>query len=519
MNPLSLRLRKFRAATSDVADPEPEATTEPVATTEAAPQDSRPDSVHTTLETLDGDRVKMTVSVDETEFERAVDRAFRKLAHEVRLPGFRPGKAPRKLLEARLGTAAGRHEAIQDAVPEYYRKALIEHAVDAINSPSLEITSGEEAGDLVFDAVVPVRPQVSVSGYASLSVEVPAPNASEADIATQVDTLRRQHGTLEVVERAAADGDQVTIDIEGSHNGEPVEGLTATDYLYEVGTGAVVADIDENLRDASAGDTLEFDADHPQEEGSLHLRIVVKEVQALVLPEADDAFAAEASEFDTIDELTDDLRTRISSMKQAQAAVMAREHIARAVAGLVADELPAALVESAIDDRIRDMAIRMAQQGIDFARWIEATGQDTVAMREGFRTEAELSARADLGLRAVAFAEGIDADEADVEAHLALMAAQSGQPDTDLDELREGMARAGHLLELLADLRKQAAMDWLFEQVGFVDEEGNEIDRDDLRPSESEVVISGEEPEAAEAAEAADPDPDPDPDHEQEPSA
>lgn len=516
MNPLSLRMRKFRAATSDVADPEPEATTEPVATTEAAPEDSRPDSVHTTLETLDGDRVKMTISVDETEFERAVDRAFRKLAHEVRLPGFRPGKAPRKLLEVRLGTAAGRHEAIQDAVPEYYRKALIEHAVDAIDSPSLEITSGEETGDLVFDAVVPVRPQVSVSGYASLSVEVPAPNASEADIATQIDTLRRQHGTLEVVERAAADGDRVTIDIEGSHDGEPVEGLTATDYLYEVGTGAVVADIDENLRDASAGDTLEFDADHPQEEGSLHLRIVVKEVQALVLPEADDAFAAVSSEFDTIDELTDDLRTRISSMKQAQAAVMAREHIARAVAGLVADELPAALVESAIDDRIRDMAMRMAQQGIDFARWIEATGQDTVAMREGFRTEAELSARADLGLRAVAFAEGIDADEADVEAHLALMAAQSGQPDTDLDELREGMASAGHLLELLADLRKQAAMDWLFEQVGFVDEEGNEIDRDDLRPSEPEVVIPGEEPEAAEAV---DPDPDPDSDHEQEPSA
>ncbi len=243
MNPLSLRMRKFRAATSDVADPEPEATTEPVATTEAAPEDSRPDSVHTTLETLDGDRVKMTISVDETEFERAVDRAFRKLAHEVRLPGFRPGKEPRKLLEVRLGTAAGRHEAIQDAVPEYYRKALIEHAVDAIDSPSLEITSGEEAGDLVFDAVVPVRPQVSVSGYASLSVEVPAPNASEADIATQIDTLRRQHGTLEVVERAAADGDRVTIDIEGSHDGEPVEGLTATDYLYEVGTGAVVADI------------------------------------------------------------------------------------------------------------------------------------------------------------------------------------------------------------------------------------------------------------------------------------
>ncbi|MEO2113410.1 MAG: trigger factor, partial [Acidimicrobiales bacterium] len=300
MNPLSLRMRmrKSKTATSDVAGPEPEAT----------PEASKSDSVRTSLEALDGDRVKMTVSVDEAEFEQAVDRAFRKLAHEVRLPGFRPGKAPRRLLESRLGTTAGRHEAIQDAVPEYYRKALIEQAVDAIDSPSLKITSGEEAGDLVFDAVVPIRPQVSVSGYASLSVEVPAPTASDADIATQVDALRRQHGTLEVVERAAEDGDQVTIDIEGSHDDEPVEGLTTNDYLYEVGTGAVVAEIDENLRGASAGDTLEFDAAHPQDEGSLHLRIVVKEVQMLVLPKADDAFASEASEFDTIDELVDDLR-------------------------------------------------------------------------------------------------------------------------------------------------------------------------------------------------------------------
>ncbi|MCH2412042.1 MAG: hypothetical protein MK189_03630, partial [Acidimicrobiales bacterium] len=194
------------------------------------------------------------------------------------------------------------------------------------------------------------------------------------------------------------------------------------------------------------------------------------------------------------------------------------EHVARAVAGLVADELPAVLIESAIDDRIRDMAMRMAQQGIDFARWIEATGQDTVSMREGFRPEAELSARADLGLRGVAFAEGIEAEEADVDAHLSLMATQAGQPDTDLDELREGMASAGHLLELLADLRKQAAMDWLFERVGFVDEEGNEIDRDDLRPPEPEVVIPGEEPEPVDVADAVDPDPEHDPEHEQESS-
>jgi len=208
-----------------------------------------------------------------------------------------------------------------------------------------------------------------------------------------------------------------------------------------------------------------------------------------VLPDADDAFAADASEFDTIAELTDDLRSRITAMKQAQAAVMAREHIARAVAGLVADDVPVPLIESAIDDRIRDMAMRMAQQGLDFARWMEATGQDAATMREGFRTEAEMSARADLGLRAVAYAEGIEAEDADVDEYLELMAVQAGQPDTDLEELRDRMADNGHLFELRADLRKQAAMDWLFERVEFVDEDGNAIERDDLRPSEPEIVL------------------------------
>ncbi len=251
----------------------------------------------------------------------------------------------------------------------------------------------------------------------------------------------------------------------------------------------MVAEIDENLRGAAAGDEVEFDADHPQEEGTLHLRIAVKEVQALVLPEADDAFAAEASEFATIAELTDDLRGRIASMKRAQAAMLSRENTARAVAGLVTDDIPDALVEAAIDERFRDMAMRMAQQGIDLAHWMEATGQDAAAMREGFRDDAGVSARADLGLRAVAVAEGLDASDEEVEAHLGLVAIQAGQPEADLADLRKQMAESGHLMEILADLRKQAAMDWLVEHVSFVDEDGNAIDRADLTPPEPEVVV------------------------------
>ena len=489
MSRLSLRIRKNRASADGVVD---DAVDAPAADEVPVPEgsvDLDNHEVTSSVEDLDGDQVRLTVTVGAGRFEHDIDKAFRKLAHEVRLPGFRPGKAPRRILEARLGAAAGRHEAIQDSVPDHYRQALVDNQVDAIDSPSLEITSGEESGDLVFDAVVPVRPSVAISGYADLTVEVPAPVATDEEVESQVDTLRRQHGTLEVVQRAAEDGDRVTIDIEGSHEGEPVEGLTATDYLYQVGSGAVVAEIDENLRGAAAGDEVEFDADHPQEEGTLHLRIAVKEVQALVLPEADDAFAAEASEFATIAELTDDLRGRIASMKRAQAAMLSRENTARAVAGLVTDDIPDALVEAAIDERFRDMAMRMAQQGIDLAHWMEATGQDAAAMREGFRDDAGVSARADLGLRAVAVAEGLDASDEEVEAHLGLVAIQAGQPEADLADLRKQMAESGHLMEILADLRKQAAMDWLVEHVSFVDEDGNAIDRADLTPPEPEVVV------------------------------
>ena len=226
-----------------------------------------------TLERLDGDRVRLTVAVDETEFEVAVEAAFRRIAKEVRLPGFRPGKAPRKLLEARIGVAAGRQEAIQQSLPDYYGRALVENDIDAIDSPEIEITGGQEEGNLTFDAVVPVRPRATIAGHGSLRVEIPSPEAADEDVDAQLEALRGQHSTLEAVDRPAGDGDQVTIDIDGTFEGEPVEGLTTTDYLYEVGAGAVVPEIDENLRGASVGDVLEFDADHPEEDGTLVFRI------------------------------------------------------------------------------------------------------------------------------------------------------------------------------------------------------------------------------------------------------
>ncbi|MBC8195531.1 MAG: trigger factor [Acidimicrobiia bacterium] len=442
--------------------------------------------METTIETLDGDRVKLTVAVDAAEFDTAVDAAYKRLAREVRLPGFRPGKAPRKILEARLGTGAGRQEALQSALPDYYGRAVAELEVDVIDSPEIQITGGVEDGDLTFDAVVPVRPRPSVAGHSSLRVEIPAPVATDAEVDSQIQMLRNQQSTLETVERPAADGDQVTIDIEGTLSGEAVEGLTTTDYLYEVGAGAVVPEIDENLRGASAGDTVEFDAEHPDGEGLLNFRIEIREVQAKVLPDVDDAFAVAASEFDTADELLADLRDRIDTMKWDQAGMLVRDRTAQAVGDLIDMDMPEALIDAEIDGRIRDMAMRLNSQGLEFERYLEAIGSDIATLRNEYRETAEVAARVDLGLRAVAEAEGLDPDPETLESYLETLASQA---QSDVATVVEMLTGSGRMIEVRADLRKQAALDWLLERVEIVDEDGNPVDRSVLdAPEDPEPV-------------------------------
>ena len=204
-------------------------------------------TVKATVEPLEGNKVKLSVEVDEQEFEQAVDAAFKKIAHEVRIPGFRPGKAPRRLLESRLGSGAGRAQALNDSLPEYYSDAVRDTEVDVIAPPEIDVTSGEEDGPITFEAVVEVRPVVEIEGYKDLKVEIPTPSATDEEIDAQIERLRGQFAELEVVERAAEEGDYVTIDIEGSQDGEVLEGLVASAYLYEVGSGAIVPELDEQL--------------------------------------------------------------------------------------------------------------------------------------------------------------------------------------------------------------------------------------------------------------------------------
>ncbi len=432
--------------------------------------------MNSTVEALEGNKVKVTVSVDEDEFETDIDAAFKRIAQEVNLPGFRRGKAPRKLLEARLGVGVGREEALREALPKYYAEAVVEHDVDVIAAPELDITAGQEEGPITFDAVVEVRPVVAIAGYDGLRVTMPSPVPSDDEIDAQIDRMRTLDATVETVDRPAAEGDTVVIDIVGTLDGEEQDGLTTDDYHYEIGSGVITPEVDEQLTGSSAGDELDFDATHPDEdeERQLHFVISVKEVKAKVLPELTDEWAAENSEFETIDALRADLVERVTTVRKAQGSDQLQDKVAHALAELVTDEIPEALVSGELNGRLQDLGMRLQAQGMGLEQYLMLTGRTQEELIDELRESAEVSARVDLALRAVVVAEGIECTDEDVDAEIETVAERVGEKPA---KVRKQLERNDQLPAVRSDINKRKALEWLLDNVEIVDENGAPVDR------------------------------------------
>jgi trigger factor len=444
--------------------------------------------VRSTVEALEGNKVKLVVEVEESEFERDLDEAFKRLAREVRLPGFRPGKAPRKVLEARIGQSYARDEAFREALPTYYSEAIKEHEVDVIAPPEIDITNGHDAGPVSFDAVVEIRPSIPIDGHQVLQVEIPPIYVAESDIDEAVDRLRSRFAELATVDRPGAAGDSAVIDIETMHGGEPVPGFTAEGYVYEIGSGAAGIDaLDEHLEGASAGDVLEFESAHPDEdeEEALEFSIEVKEIQERVLPEATDEWVAENSEFDTLAELRADYRSNMERARINQALAARRNGVIEHLTGLVDDDLvPGAMVDMEVENRAQDMAIRLQAQNIELQTFLQMTGQSQEQFVAELRSQAGTAAKLDLALRAVAEAEGLTVAEEEVAEQLATIAEQI---DRDVDQVRAEFTEAGRLPALRSDLLKTKALDWVIERAEIVDEDGQQVSSDALQlPTEDE---------------------------------
>jgi len=432
--------------------------------------------VKSTVEPLEGNKVKVSVSVDESEFDRDIDSAFRKIAQEVRLPGFRAGKAPRKVLEARIGIAAAREQALRDGVPNYLAKAVREHDVDLIATPQVEITGGEEAGDVVFAATCEVRPEVTVPGYGGLRVEVPAVEASEQDIDEAVNVELGRQATLVEVDRAIAFGDQVTMDLNGTRDSEPIPGLNTDDWLYEVGKGWVAGGFDDQLVGSSAGEHLEFSLVPNGNQELADFEVTISRVQEKLLPELTDTWVDEnIAEYDTVAGWRSSIADRLNETKLNSVRSQIIDRVTTELSLLVDLEPPEAMVQGDLQQRVQNTVQQFKAQGISIDQWLSITGQDTNSFIESLRVQSHKAVKVDLALRAVAAAENFDVTDDDIENEYERIAVQVRQK---VAQVRKAYEKNDAVSELVAQLRKSKALDFLLHNVEIVDPAGTKIDND-----------------------------------------
>ena len=338
-----------------------------------------------------------------------------------------------------------------------------------------------------FDAVVLVRPTVAIPGYQGLKVTLPSLEVTDEEVTAQIDRLRATSGELVEVSRPAQDGYQVTLDIHGTR-AEPVgdgddSDLDAEDYLYEVGSGGVVPELDDHLRGAKAGDIFTFDSTLEALGGTVSFRVLVKDVKELVLPEVTDEWASESSEFDTAEELTADITERLRQRHLVQAQMALQQKTAEALVELVTEEIPDQLVMEELRERIHDLNHRLDSQGMSLGQFLGATGRDEQEFLDELRAGALQSVKVDLALRSLVEAEGIEITDEELDEELAAMGERL---EMDVDEVRDQLERAGRLPAVRSDRRKAKAMRWLNDHVELVDEDGKPVSRDDLTVKQDE---------------------------------
>jgi len=436
--------------------------------------------VKSTVEQLSPTRVRINVEVPFEELKPDFDAAYKTLAQQIRLPGFRPGKAPARLLEARVGRGAVLEQVINAALPKKYSEAVTEADLRPLGQPEIEVTKLEDGQEVAFTAEIDVRPDITLPAFGELAVTVDPIEVADDDIEEQLHSLRARFGTLTGVERPVQDGDFVTLDLSAAVNGEDVPEASTTGMSYEVGSGQLIEGIDEALIGMSAGDTADFTTALLAGEFAGQdavVSAVIGTVKERELPEADDEFAQLASEFDTLEELKSDLRERVNRVKQVEQATEARDKVLEALLETTAVALPEAVVKAEVDSRLHDAVHPFDHDEEKFAASLIAQGSSREEFDASAQSEAENSVKTQLLLDALAEAENTTVDNDELTERIVYQAQRYG---VSPEEYIQQAQQANQLGAIFADVRRGKALAGVVAQATVTDTAGNAVDLDEL---------------------------------------
>ncbi|WP_445256948.1 trigger factor [Nocardioides aurantiacus] len=466
------------------------------------------------VETLSPTRAKITVEVPFEELKPSLDAAYQSIAKQVNIPGFRKGKVPPPVIDRQVGRGAVLDQAINDALPQLYVQALQENDLQPLAQPEIDVTKLEDNTLFEFTAEVDVRPTIEVPAYDGLSVQVDDLAVSDEDVAEQVEALRERFATLKDVERAAADGDLVTIDLEATTpDGEAIEGGQVSDYSYKVGSGDMLEGIDDALRGLSAGEEATFTSqlvggDLAGQDVSVTVKVsAVKEQE---LPELDDDFAQTASEFDTVEELRADVTTRLERGKRLEQAAAARDAVLEQLLDGAEVPLPETLVTEELAARRSEIEQQLAYAGMTMEAYLDSEEQTIDEFEAELEKRVRDAVASQFLLDEIAKSQEIGVEQDELQAHLMRRAQQSGQ---NPEEFIKHMLEHNHIPEMVSEVVRGKALASIVESATVTDESGNVVDLKNLRPdgslgepaadeAEPEVEPT-EEPAAEPAAEAS----------------
>ena len=455
----------------------------------------------TDVEELSPTRVKLTIEVPFSELKASLDKAYREVAKQVRIPGFRPGHVPPRVIDQRLGRGVVLEQAVNDAVPRLYGKALEDNDVLALGQPDLEITRLDDGEQLAFTAEVDIRPKFDLPDFTGMPVSVDNTEVTPDEVEEYISGLRERFASLKGVDRPVQTGDYVSIDLSASVGGKPVEDAQASGISYEVGSGNLLDGLDEALAGMSAGEAGSFTAELAgggQAGQQADVAVTVHSVKVKELPELDDEFAQSASEYDTLGEFRAGTRTRLETVKRAQQAGQARDRALEALLARIEIPLPERLVAQEIDRREHSLDEQLERAGATRDAYLSSRGLSGDDLDAEFAVDARKFVKAGFVLDQIARQEDLGIEQEELNAYLVEQAYRLGVPP---DRLAKEIVDRGQLGVAVTEVLRSKALDVLAGRAAITDEAGNKVDLKAIMAEvEAEAEGAAEEGAAEEGA-------------------
>ena len=405
-------------------------------------------------------KAKVVVEIDKAEFEQVLNKAYAKCRKDIMLPGFRKGKAPRKMVESMYGATVFYEDAVNEIFPDIYTKAIVEQELKAVGSPSVSNMDTPDEGGVVLTIETELYPEVTLGQYKGLEVPKREVKVEESEVDAEVNRMAERNARIETVDRAAANGDTVVIDFEGFVDDKPFQGGKAEDYSLTLGSGSFIPGFEDALVGAVAGEERDVNVTFPEDYSAKELagkpavfKCKVHEVKESIKPELDDEFAKDVSEFDTLDALKDDIRTRFTKSRTEQNDRAFESAAVQMAAANMTCSIPACMIDEQVDHQIEQFAYQLQSQGMKMEDYVKMVGGDLSSLRASMRPMAEQTVRSDILLSEIAHAENLEVTDEEVEEELKKLAEQY---QMELDKVKAAVDTAAVKSDLMG--RKAAKL-------------------------------------------------------------